>query len=257
MSWLKARSRPSTRSPHTVPSESNHETKVTPAVPRPVEPAPPEETESKDSEPHDEWFLALKRRLHHEVVSNMDHTKLSTMSDEQLREAVRKDVEQFCQDHAHLIEVEDQERLVKQVLDETFGLGPLEELMADSSISDILINGPKSVYIERHGRLQKTKIQFHDDDHVVHIVQRIAAQTGRRVDETRPTVDARLPDGSRLNAVIPPIAIDGPLVSIRRFGARPLTTDVSSSSSLMTCLHATVLPIPGGHGLLGCGRSCY
>jgi pilus assembly protein CpaF len=173
----------------------------------------------------DEWLLALKRRLHHEVISNMDHTKLSTMSEDQLRHAVREQVQKFCEEHADLIERDHQELLVKLVLDETFGLGPLEELMADSAISDILINGPKSVYVERHGRLEKTRIQFHDNEHVIHVVQRIAAQTGRRIDETCPTVDARLPDGSRLNAVIPPIAIDGPLVSIRRFGARPLTPD--------------------------------
>lgn len=185
-------------------------------------------TESTANDPNserDQWLLALKRRLHHQVVSSMDPTSLGSMSDEQLRNAIREEVVEFCKTNAEVIQVDDHERLIKEVLDEAFGLGPLEQLMSDPTISDILINGPKSVFVERHGRLEKSSIQFHDNSHVVQIVQRIAAQTGRRVDETSPTVDARLPDGSRLNAVIPPIALDGPLVSIRRFGSHPLQTN--------------------------------
>jgi len=181
----------------------------------------------------EEWLLALKRRLHHQVISSMDPTTLGSMSDEQLRLAIREEVVEFCSNHADLIQVHDHEQLIREVLDEAFGLGPLEQLMSDASISDILINGPKSVFVERRGRLEKSPIQFHDDSHVVQIVQRIASQTGRRIDETCPTVDARLPDGSRLNAVIPPIALDGPLVSIRRFGAQPLrTSDLIRNSSM-------------------------
>ena len=193
-----------------------------------AEPSPIRSTTSSNdveegSEPErNAWLLAFKRRLHQEVVSNMDPTTLGSMSNEQLRLAIREEVVGFCVEHADVIQVEDQERLIREILDEAFGLGPLEQLMSDSSVSDILINGPKSVFVEREGRLEKSPIQFHDDGHVIQIVRRIAAQTGRRVDETSPTVDARLPDGSRLNAVIPPIALDGPLVSIRRFAADPL-----------------------------------
>ena len=112
--------------------------------------------------------------------------------------------------------------MVNEVLDEVFGLGPLEPLMRDSTITDILINGPKTVYIERNGRLETTDVAFHDDRHLIQIVQRIVGKVGRRVDETNPIVDARLPDGSRINAIIPPLALDGPLVSIRRLGTTPL-----------------------------------
>jgi pilus assembly protein CpaF len=116
----------------------------------------------------------------------------------------------------------ERERLINEVLDEAFGLGPLEALFRDPTVSDILIKGPKMVYVERRGRLEKTNIAFHDGRHLLQIVQRIAAKVGRRVDETSPMVDARLPDGSRLNAIIAPLALEGPLVSIRRFGSRPL-----------------------------------
>jgi pilus assembly protein CpaF len=111
---------------------------------------------------------------------------------------------------------------VSEVLDETFGLGPLEPLIQDPAITDILINGPKTIYVERFGRLARSDVVFNDERHLLQIVQRIVSRVGRRVDETMPMVDARLPDGSRVNAIIPPLALDGPLVSIRRFGASPL-----------------------------------
>src|SRR4029077_13793117 len=109
--------------------------------------------------------------------------------------------------------------------DETFGLGPLEPLMRDPTISDILVNGPKVVYVERSGRLEQVNIAFNDNRHLVQIIQRIVGRIGRRVDETCPMVDARLADGSRVNAIIPPLALDGALLSIRRFGTRPLMID--------------------------------
>ena len=157
-------------------------------------------------------------------LSYGSHDTRKTVEDE-LREAVKQQAAEVCDSHARALNEADRERLIREVLNETFGLGPLESLMSDSSISDILINGPRTIYIERRGRLERTNVQFHDDAHVLQVVQRIAAKTGRRIDETCPTVDARLPDGSRLNAIIPPCAIDGPLVSIRRFGSKPLTHD--------------------------------
>jgi pilus assembly protein CpaF len=117
---------------------------------------------------------------------------------------------------------QERERLVNEVLDETFGLGPLESLMSDPSITDILINGPHTVYVERYGQLELTAVSFTDEGHLRQIVQRIVGQAGRRVDETSPMVDSRLADGSRINAIIPPLALDGALVSIRRFGVRPI-----------------------------------
>ncbi len=181
------------------------------------------ETEAEDST--ESWLLALKRELHQQVISAMNMSALGTMQEGELRLEVRRQAEALCHRRADLLSLEEREKLVNEVLDETFGLGPLEPLMRDLEISDILINGPKQVFVERKGRLQKTSVAFHDERHVLQIVQRIVAKTGRRVDETSPMVDARLPDGSRLNAIIKPLALEGPLVSIRRFGAKPLQMD--------------------------------
>jgi pilus assembly protein CpaF len=135
---------------------------------------------------------------------------------------------------ADLLNLSERERLVTEVLDETFGLGPLEPLMRDPTITDIMINGPKTAYVERRGRLEKVNVAFNDERHLFQIVQRIAGRIGRRVDETSPMVDARLADGSRVNAIVPPLALDGTLLSIRRFGAKPLLmNDLLANKALM------------------------
>src|SRR5215472_9987384 len=169
-----------------------------------------------------ERLLQYKRELHQRLIAGMDLSAIGTMNEEQLRVEVRRAAEELCRASLDLLSLSQREQLVNEVMDETFGLGPIEPLMRDPSITDILINGPKTVYIERSGRLERADIAFHDDHHLLQIVQRIAGRVGRRVDETSPMVDARLPDGSRLNAIIPPLALDGTLVSIRRFGAQPL-----------------------------------
>ena len=120
---------------------------------------------------------------------------------------------------------QDRQRLVDELLDEIFGLGPLEALLADPKVSDILVNHAQEVYVERAGRLELTNIRFADDAHVMRIIQRIVGRVGRRIDEVSPMVDARLPDGSRINAITPPLAIRGPTLSIRRFGVKPLEID--------------------------------
>jgi pilus assembly protein CpaF len=168
-------------------------------------------------------FLSKKKELHEQLIASMDLSAIGTLSEEDLRLECRRVAEELCRASSDLLSLSERERLVNEVLDETFGLGPLEPLMRDLSITDILINGPKTVYIERAGRLEPAGIAFRDDRHLIQIVQRIVSRVGRRVDETTPMVDARLPDGSRVNAIIPPLALDGPLVSIRRFGARPLS----------------------------------
>ena len=178
--------------------------------------APKVETE------HESWYLALKREVHQQVISAMDLSTVGRLGEDQLRLEVRRQAESLCRRRSDLLSLEERERLVNEVLDETFGLGPLESLMRDPSVSDMLINGPKSVFVERRGRLEKTNIAFHDNRHLLQVVQRIVGSVGRRIDETSPMVDARLADGSRLNAVIPPLALDGALVSIRRFGSVPL-----------------------------------
>jgi pilus assembly protein CpaF len=138
---------------------------------------------------------------------------------------VRALAERACQTHPDLLSELDRERLLDEIMAEIFGLGPLEALMQDPAVTDILVNDPDTVYVERNGKLELTNIVFADDAHVVRIIQRIVARLGRRIDEVSPMVDARLPDGSRVNAVVPPIAIGGPTLSIRRFGAQPLTID--------------------------------
>src|SRR5216683_252464 len=170
----------------------------------------------------EERYLCHKAELHQRLIKGMDLSAVAQLSEEELRLEVRQAAQELCRQSSDLLTMAQQERLVNEVIDETFGLGPLEGLFADPTISDILINGPKSVYIERQGRLEQSPVVFNDNRHLVQIVQRIVGRGGRRVDETSPMVDARLPDGSRINAIIPPLALDGALVSIRRFGARPL-----------------------------------
>jgi pilus assembly protein CpaF len=173
------------------------------------------------ADPTDE-MRRFKSQLHRRLVVGMDLSALNTLSRDQLRTEVRRVAEELCQRSPNLLNQQERERLVNEVLDETFGLGPLESLMRDPTVSDILINGPHTVYVERFGRLEKTDVAFTDAAHLQHIVQRVVSQSGRRVDETCPMVDSRLPDGSRINAIIPPLALDGALVSIRRFGAKPI-----------------------------------
>jgi len=174
---------------------------------------------------NEDRFLTIKRQLHQQLITGMDLSMIGTMNEEELRVEVRRAAEELIRHGSDLLNLSERERLVSEVIDETFGLGPLEPLMRDPTISDILVNGPKVVYVERKGRLETVNIAFNDNGHLVQIIQRIVGRIGRRVDETCPMVDARLADGSRVNAIIPPLALDGALLSIRRFGARPLLID--------------------------------
>jgi pilus assembly protein CpaF len=167
-------------------------------------------------------FLGLKRKLHYELIGKIDLGAMGSMTEEDLRVEVRRKAETLCKTSPVLLTQTDRERLVEEILDEAFGYGPIEGLMNDPDVSDILINGPRQTYIERRGKLTKSSVAFHDSQHLLHVVQRMAANVGRRIDENSPMVDARLPDGSRLNAIIRPVALNGPLVSIRRFGTVPL-----------------------------------
>jgi pilus assembly protein CpaF len=174
---------------------------------------------------NEDRFLNTKRQLHQQLITGMDLAAIGTMNEEELRLEVRRAAEELIRHGSDLLNLNERERLISEVIDETFGLGPLEPLMRDASISDILVNGPKIVYVERKGRLEEVDVAFNDDKHLVQIIQRIVGRIGRRVDETCPMVDARLPDGSRVNAIIPPLALDGALLSIRRFGSRPLSIE--------------------------------
>ena len=173
--------------------------------------------ESKSTE-----FENLKRRIHGKLVDKLDLTRVGELEGDVLRREIRLVVEHLCDSEDTLLNHNERERLIEEVLDETFGLGPLELLLKDGTISDILINGPKNIYVERRGKVEKTNVVFRDNNHLMQIIDRIVSKVGRRVDEVCPMVDARLQDGSRVNAIIPPLALDGACVSIRRFGSNPL-----------------------------------
>ena len=183
-----------------------------PKLMTPVRPADPKESN----------FEELKQRIHSKLVDKLDLSRVGELEGDTLRREIRLVVEHLCDTEDTLLNRNERERLVSEVLDETFGLGPLEMLLKDPTISDILINGPKSVYCERRGKMEKTNVVFRDNNHLMQIIDRIISRVGRRVDETCPMVDARMMDGSRFNAIIPPLALDGACVSIRRFGANPL-----------------------------------
>src|SRR5438445_8946920 len=205
-----------------------------------------------------EELRRLKTQLHHQLVVAMDLSAIGTMDKDELQKEVRRVAEELCQRSSSLLSRTERERLINEVLDETFGLGPLEPLMKDPTVSDILINGHNTVYVERAGQLERAPVSFTDSRHLLHIIQRIVGLAGRRVDETSPMVDSRLPDGSRVNAIIPPLALDGALVSIRRFGGHPiLAADLVAKKSialemmdfLAACVRARMnLLISGGTG---------
>ena len=170
-------------------------------------------------------FNAVKLAIHRKLIQRMDMDHVVQLGREGVRKEVTEIVEKLAAEENTPMTFQERERLSLEVLDEVFGLGPLEPLLHDHTISDILVNTCSSVYIERNGLLEKTTIQFRDDAHLMSIIDRIISVVGRRVDESSPMVDARLQDGSRVNAIIPPLAIDGPILSIRRFGRDPLTAD--------------------------------
>ena len=167
-------------------------------------------------------FENLKQRIHAKLVDKLDLRSLGDLKGEVLRREIRLVVEHLCDTENALINRSERDRLIDEVLDETFGLGPLELILKDPEVSDILINGPKDIYVERCGKMEKSGVTFRDNNHLMQIIDRIVSKVGRRVDETCPMVDARLEDGSRVNAIIPPLALDGAAMSIRRFGSNPL-----------------------------------
>jgi pilus assembly protein CpaF len=207
-------------------------------------------------------FEELKRIIHGKLVDKLDLSRVSDLAGDTLRREIRLVVERLCDTENPLLNRMERERLIDEVLDETFGFGPLEVLLKDPTISDILVNGPSKVYVERRGKLEKTDVKFRDNDHLLQIIDRIVSKVGRRVDETSPMVDARLPDGSRVNAIIPPLALDGPSMSIRRFGANPLRLEDLLNYKAFTpemamlmeaCIKARLnLVISGG---TGCGKT--
>ncbi|MDO8322458.1 MAG: ATPase, T2SS/T4P/T4SS family, partial [Phenylobacterium sp.] len=170
-------------------------------------------------------MLDIKLKLHAQLIEELDLSKLESVGEKELRRQVMVLVGDFARAERLVLNTAELEDLGSSVYDEMMGLGPLEPLLKDDSINDILINGPFQVYVERRGELEPTAVRFRDNDHLLRIVNRIVAGVGRRIDESQPMVDARLPDGSRVNAAIAPIAIDGACVSIRKFSKKPYTLE--------------------------------
>jgi pilus assembly protein CpaF len=166
-------------------------------------------------------YFDLKTRIHRQLIERLDLAKLDVLPLETVQHQIRRIVEDMLASDDTPLSRNEREQLVVEVEHETFGLGPLEPLMQDPTVSDILVNGAKEVYVERRGKLERTHLIFRDDRHLLQIIERIVSAVGRRVDESSPMVDARLSDGSRVNAIIPPLALDGPVLSIRRFAADP------------------------------------
>jgi len=167
-------------------------------------------------------YQDLKSRLHDRLLDVLDFALLDSLDKQVLRQEIVKLVEQILASETVPLNSRERERLVKEVQDEVLGLGPLEPFLQDPTISDILVNTHKQIYVERRGKLELTEARFKDDSHLRKIIDRIVSNVGRRIDESSPMVDARLPDGSRVNAIIPPLAVDGPILSIRRFAVDPL-----------------------------------
>jgi pilus assembly protein CpaF len=203
-------------------------------------------------------YQELKFTLHHKLLDRINLEALSSMAGERVRLEIRAAVAKLVDEEKTPLSLVEKDRVIEEVLDEVFGLGPLEPLLQDSTISDILVTTPKLVYVERNGKLYRTPVEFKDDAHLLRIIEKVVARVGRRVDESSPLVDARLPDGSRINAAIPPVAVDGPLLSIRRFGrdalqAEDLVRKLALTEGMLQLLQAAVksrlnLVISGGTG---------
>src|SRR5207253_9447055 len=170
-------------------------------------------------------YQDLKTGIHRDLLNKIDVEKVATVRDDRTRRQVFVVIQELVANLKMPLSGPERERLALEVLDEVFGLGPLEPVLQDPTVSDILVNGPRQVYVERGGILEESNLMFKDNAHLMNIIDKIVSAVGRRVDESSPMVDARLADGSRVNVIIPPLAIDGPHISIRRFGHIPITED--------------------------------
>ena len=186
-------------------------------------------------------YRELKQRIHSLLLERVDLESMQRLTQEQIRDELRSLVERLLDEEAVVINDVERKNLTRDIRNEMLGFGPLETLLSDPTVSDILVNGHKQVYVERRGKLELTDVVFNDDAHLMKIIDKIVSRVGRRIDESSPMVDARLPDGSRVNAIIPPLAIDGPVMSIRRFSVDPLRLADLVSYASMTPEMAEVL----------------
>ncbi len=186
-------------------------------------------------------YRELKQRIHALLIERVDLESMQRLTQEQIRDELRSLVERLLDEEAVVINDVERKNLTRDIRNEMLGFGPLETLLSDPTVSDILVNGHKQVYVERRGKLELTDVVFNDDAHLMKIIDKIVSRVGRRIDESSPMVDARLPDGSRVNAIIPPLAIDGPVMSIRRFSVDPLRLADLVAYTSMTAEMAEVL----------------
>jgi pilus assembly protein CpaF len=203
-------------------------------------------------------YQELKFALHRKLLDRVNLETLSSMAGERVRTEIRGALARLIDEEKTPLSLVEKDRVIDEVLNEVFGLGPLEPLLQDPTVNDILVTTPRLVYVERAGKLYRTPVEFKDNAHLLRILERIVSRVGRRIDESSPMVDARLPDGSRVNAVIPPVAVDGPLLSIRRFARRPLQPEdlvknLSLTEGMMQLLESCIkarlnMIITGGTG---------
>jgi pilus assembly protein CpaF len=203
-------------------------------------------------------YFELKSEIHRKLIGVLNLERVSSVPKDRVRAEIGRVVERLLEDERVPMTTAEQNKIIEEVLDEVLGLGPLEPLLKEPSISDILVNAYNKVYIERNGKLVLTQVRFKDNAHLLHIIEKIVSQVGRRIDEAQPIVDARLPDGSRVNAIIPPLALEGPSLSIRRFGRHVITSDEMIANKtimpgmlkfLAACVQAKItILISGGTG---------
>src|SRR5579884_432008 len=203
-------------------------------------------------------YQELKFSLHRKLLDRINLEILSSVASDRVKNEIRAALAKLVDEEKTPLSVVEKDRVIEEVMDEVFGLGPLEPLLQDPTISDILVTTPRMVFVERAGKLARTPVQFKDDAHLLRIIEKVVSRVGRRIDESSPLVDARLPDGSRVNAAIPPVAVDGPLLSIRRFGRDPLKAEdlvnnLTLTRGMLELLHACVrarlnVIISGGTG---------
>src|SRR5271157_5107024 len=198
-----------------------------------------------DREGYTPEYQELKFTLHRKLLDRINLEALSSMAGERVRAEIRAAVAKLVEEEKTPLSIMEKDRIIGEVLDEVFGLGPLEPLLADPTISDILVTTPRLVYVERNGKLFRTPVEFKDNAHLLRIIEKVVSRVGRRVDESSPLVDARLPDGSRVNAAIPPVAVDGPLLCIRRFGrslmhGKDLVSRLTLTEGMLELLRAAV-----------------
>ena len=222
--------RPAGSPPPPPPGALNPSTQTvdeTAAPPPPPAPAPPplRRDQPREVDPVVEKYETLKRHIHMRLVDRLDLNRVAEMEPGVLRGEIKSVVEHLCDVENPLLNRSERQKLVEEILNETFGYGPLELLLKDDKIGDIMINGSKKIYIEKSGKIMRSEVVFRDNDHLLQIIDRIVSRVGRRMNETSPMVNARMSNGSRFNAIIPPLSLDGPAVTIRIFGSKPLGKD--------------------------------